>query len=624
VRRATSVSRRRRALALLLAGAFAACDADRSSVSQTTLPEDFRGPTIREFFIEGISTVTVEPTYVGEAAREARALELVGYKHLVIEWYLFKRISDVYHPDSGLGSEGLHSHVRNGAMEDLELTPLDESTWSFHFRSQISAPLELFDLLDAEPEPEPDAGTSDDARFLRVPMPVLGNEVISRLTPGEEWYRSSAAAFFDPATYTGEMETIDLTVTPEERSRNGYIDYDRLLADGRLTVGIHIGWDYYPQHYDVRHAVLIYDWLIRRGFHSPTPSFDEYNIDSGPLDATVTIRGTPIVVEVTLVYAYQGDPSRTSFGRQLKEAMQESFRDREVVIYLGHSSNRGGFLLANWYAVAWEDGAIMEHELPLLEMSSDYQIVLADGCQTYWMGEPFLANPAKAGGTNLDLLSTTNFSVTPDGGLHAIRLLQALIGETDRPPRGTSYDELLAGFNSRGTYLGLYGVHGIDDNPHLNPLADLEQMCLPCVEDIDCLAVGNACVGLRTGRFCLPECLDDDACPAGTLCLVDDEHVVWGRPGGYCTPPDAVCTRVEPEPGAEAGPDAADPEAGDDSGDDVGVPPERDVPEDDGATPPGTEGGSDGCGCRIPDAHRSGVVLSALLLALALVRRRRP
>jgi MYXO-CTERM domain-containing protein len=104
------------------------------------------------------------------------------------------------------------------------------------------------------------------------------------------------------------------------------------------------------------------------------------------------------------------------------------------------------------------------------------------------------------------------------------------------------------------------------------------------------------------------------------LCLVDDDHVEWGRPGGYCTPADAVCTRVEPEPAPEPGPDAADPEAGDDAG----VPPERDVPEDDTATPPGTGGGSDGCGCRIPDAHQSGVVLSALLLGLALVRRRRP
>ena len=596
-------------------------------VGRRMLPADYRGPDVREFFVEGVSNVVVEPSYLGEAERRARALELVGYKHIVIEWYLFQRIADRLGPDREILEGGLHAHVRNGATEDLALTELEDGRFAFRFRAEISAPLELFDLFPGD-EPDPDAGLADaapdgtappdaDRRLLRLQLPVLDNETMAELEPGHEWYRGLLYAWFDPATYEGEIETIDLTLTPETRSLDGYIDYDRLIADGRLTVGVHVGWDYYPERYDRRHAIQVYDWLIRQGFHSPAASFDDYMLDSGPLTRTAEIDGRTVEVEVTLVHPLQGDAADFRFARRLKDALLESFREREVVIYVGHSGNHSGFLLANWYAVDPESGALMDYELPSIEMSHDYQIVLADGCQTYSMGESFYANPAKADHANLDLVATTNYSVTPDGGAHAIRLLEALVGRDGRPPRGTSYDELLAAYRPLETYMGLYGVHGIEDNPRGNPLADPTRFCAPCATDEDCGEAGSACLRVGRARACLPECLADEGCPAGSTCREYESRAEWGRPHGYCTPADRVCEWTAPDAGSEPVEDAAAetaPEA------DRDAPP--DPPPDAGADAPPDELPRDaGCGCRAAAARPLGPAPPLLLLAALLLLR---
>ncbi|MBI5488814.1 MAG: hypothetical protein HY905_15875 [Deltaproteobacteria bacterium] len=625
--------RSRLVVAPLLLAEVAACSGDVSEpVSRRTLPVDYRGPEVREYFVEGTSTVTVEPTCVGEDEREARALELVSYKHIVLEWYLYLRLADSLAPDGETPDGGFHAHVRNGAMEDLELTAVGEATYAFRFRGEISAPLELFDLLPAA-EPDTDAGLVDagpdgdtlpdaEGRLLALQLPVLDNEEMAQLEPGDEWYRRWPRGSFDPAGYEGELEVVDLTVTPEDRSLDGYIDHRRLLEDGRLTVGIHIGWDYNPERYDLRHALQVYDWLVDQGFRSPADSFDYYTIDSGPLTKTVLVNGLPVSVEVTLVHARQGDAGSIDFSRRMKEALLRSFREREVIIYLGHSGNHQGFLLGNWYAVPWDAGALLDHELPLIEMADFYQVVLADGCHTYSLGEPFFANPAKSGRTNLDLVATTNLSITPDAGDHAIWLLMALFGRDGRPPRGTSYDELLGWYHPAMTYMGLYGVHGIDDNPRLNPLADAALLCAPCERDEDCAAAGNACLDLDGGSFCLPECLSDDGCPGATTCRVHEARREWGRPGGFCTPADDTCPRPSPEAGTEDDGDAAPP-ADDDAAADSTVEasiPAADVGPDDAPDEEPTAGQS-GCGCRAAGAGRLGSGVPFCLLALASLLR---
>lgn len=630
--------------ALLAAG----CAEPGEPAGRRMLPADYRGPDVREYFVEGVSTVVVEPSYVGEAERRARALELVGYKHVVIEWYLFQRVSDRLGGDRELLEGGLHAHVRNGATRDLELTEIGDGRYAFRFRAEISAPLELFDLFPGD-EPDADGGPGDadpdeaggddtaadgaappdtESRLLRLQLPVLDNAEMARLEPGDEWYRSLLYSSFDPATYERELETIDLTVTPENRSLDGYIDHDRLLEDGRLTIGIHVGWDYYAERYDRQHAIRVYDWLVGQGFHSPAESFDYYVLDSGPLTKTMRIDGRTVEVEVTLAHSLQGDAADFRFGRRLKDALLESFRDREVIVYLGHSGNHSGFLLANWYAVEPEFGALVDYELPFIEMSDDYQIVLADGCQTYSLGEAFYANPAKTDRTNLDLVATTNFSVTPDGAEHAIWLLQALFGRDGRAPRGTSYDELLAAYRPLETYMGLYGVHGIDDNPRRNPLADPMLFCAPCTADEDCGESGSACLRVGRAHACLPECLSDEGCPEGHTCLEYESRVEWGRPHGYCTPVDRVCEWTPADAGTEAVEDApaeegieAESDASSDTGADVAVPPAdaaADVPEE-GPPPDG------GCGCRATGPVLFGFaprfVLLAVLSLLGVARR---
>lgn len=623
---------------LLAAGLLAGCAETGEPVARRGFVIDYRGPDTREFFVEGTSTVTVEPSYVGAAERRERALELVAYKHIVLEWYLYLRVADSLSPDRETLLGDLHAHVRNGATEDLELTDVGGGTYAFRFRGELSAPLELFDLFPGD-APDADGGLDDAGadgglpadparRLLRLSLPVLDNEEMAQLEPGNEWYRAWGRSLFDPATYEGELETIDLTVTPEERSLDGYIDHRRLLEDDRLTVGIHVGWDYYPERFDRRHSMQVYDWLVAQGFRSPAESFDYYGIDSGPLTKTVTAGGRPVEVEVTLVHSLQGDAGNIDFARRLKDALLESFREREVIVYLGHSGNHHGFLLGDWNAVPYEVSAVRDYELPALEMSDAYQLVLADGCFTYSMGEPFYANPAKVGRTNLDLVATTNLSVTPDAGDHAVRLLVALFGRDGRPPRGTSYDELLGAYRPLETYMGLYGVHGIDDNPRLNPFADVGLACAPCELDEDCGPSGSACLRVNRRYVCLPECLADDGCPEGTVCREHEDRIEWGRPHGYCVPSDGVCDRTSPDAGTDVPGDASsdgEPDAALADAEDAGLPPaDVPVPPVDAAGDAASEDPSaedSGCGCRATGPRRGGTGLVLGLLALLSLRR---
>jgi len=64
-------------------------------------------------------------------------------------------------------------------------------------------------------------------------------------------------------------------------------------------------------------------------------------------------------------------------------------------------------------------------------MPKSYQIVLANGCDTYDLGQAFWKNPDKADKQSLNVITTTNFS---NAGTEASaeRLLKALYNQTGR------------------------------------------------------------------------------------------------------------------------------------------------------------------------------------------------
>jgi hypothetical protein len=152
-------------------------------------------------------------------------------------------------------------------------------------------------------------------------------------------------------------------------------------------------------------------------------------------------------------------------------------------------------------------------------MADKYQIFLLDGCRTYrTYVRDIMLNPSKTF-DNTDLVTTINttpfsagfqliweviywMTLTNDAGMHL----------------PLSWKSILRGVNRPSFKHVHYGVHGIDANPQLNPHKSAGVSCTPCVQDSDCGAGGNLCLGYPTGGACGVACTNDVACGPGFRC----------------------------------------------------------------------------------------------------------
>ena len=70
------------------------------------------------------------------------------------------------------------------------------------------------------------------------------------------------------------------------------------------------------------------------------------------------------------------------------------------------------------------------------------------------------------------------------------------------------------------SWVHIYGVHGLDDNPKVSPLADLSKVGATCTKDADCGAADSRCIVTTTKKVCGIACADTAGCPAGTKCVL--------------------------------------------------------------------------------------------------------
>jgi hypothetical protein len=150
-----------------------------------------------------------------------------------------------------------------------------------------------------------------------------------------------------------------------------------------------------------------------------------------------------------------------------------------------------------------------------------YQIVVAEGCDTYQIGAAFAANPAHPDLRDLDVITTTSFSnaSTPAAVQDFItRLTERDSSGQHRPRTVTS---LLSDLDANAGYgfHTMYGIHGIDDNPRLHPYADLEMFGEACSVNADCGGLGNLCVRMLDGeKRCTAACTSDAGCGEDATC----------------------------------------------------------------------------------------------------------
>jgi hypothetical protein len=199
--------------------------------------------------------------------------------------------------------------------------------------------------------------------------------------------------------------------------------------------------------------------------------------------------------------------------------MRTSLREKEVVIFSGHSGPTYAFCLANWKNTT--EGDLDDTEIPGLSMPQSYQLVMMDGCDTYAVGATFWKNPNKADRKNLNVITTTSFS---NAGYvdSTLRMVDAVTKDTGGKISAQTVSQLTRGFDwDQGEYFKtMFGVHGVDANPKYDPLAKRSTLCQPCRANDECGGDGNRCTRISSRlAACTYGCAADSGCPDGYTCM---------------------------------------------------------------------------------------------------------
>jgi hypothetical protein len=221
--------------------------------------------------------------------------------------------------------------------------------------------------------------------------------------------------------------------------------------------------------------------------------------------------------------------------------MFDSLATRDVIVYSGHSGPLYGFALSNWDKT--DEGDVDDTELAVTPLWSDhYQIVFAEGCNTYMLGSTLMKNPAKAG-KDIDVITTTSFSVSYSPVEDFIGRLLELDSQGRHRPRTMSQTlEDLDSYSVSEPSPTMYGIHGIDDDPKLHPYANPENSCQSCSSNSECGGVGNACITVgSSGKRCVAACTADSGCPTDYQCKAVASSSTSTIYGSYCVPASRSC-----------------------------------------------------------------------------------
>ena len=522
-------------------------EAESPTLVEVGKADNFLSTSAQEYWIDGTDRVTLDASWASrsEAEQLAEVKRLIPYRQVLIGWFLNRYMvdKDEKEPDASYG--GFKALTKNGSYEELNIRRVEGLTWAFDFRQEIAGQMEL---VDAIPDATPNA---DGTWSFKLWVGKVSNADIVRLDTDREWYRSGPWGSFTPDSVgDGQKEQLALTIRAQVAEDDAWIDLARLFDDGKLSIGVHYGWDYHNKYHEV-HSKALYSWLTtRKGFRSPVDSWEKLRHDAGPLTGTVSYGGRRIDVELSLFWGRAGDatdPDTAAGGRQLEADMLESLAEREVVVFNGHSGPFYGFALANWRMTS--EGDLDDSELAAVALKTGaYQIVVAEGCDTYAIGQAFWDNPFKPGLTDLDVITTTSFS-NASSGATVTDFLSVLLGApgvaTAAPTR---YTTLLDEMDSNSSWFDtMYGVHGLDDNPRLHPFADRGKFCATCSKASDCGA-GMHCVTMSDGtKGCAAECASSDACGEGYTCR--NTRVQTSLSMAVCAPVALSCKRTAPAVG---------------------------------------------------------------------------
>ncbi len=493
-------------------------DPEDSVIVDDDKADNYFSASALEYTLSGKTSVTLDAALAtaSDADRMAAAKKLISEKQIAIAWFITQYLVDKdKEDDANYKFGGFGGMAKGGMWDELGVTArADKLTYDFTFKQIAAGGKNLTNKL-------PIHIVGGKQQFdLDIGKPT--NDELGKLETNAEWYRQAPWDAWDPKLVTAaQKETITFTIAKAPASSDAFWDMKKLTADGKLDIDVLFGWDYHS-NYHLKHSKEFFGWLQNAGFTAPVASWDKLTRTSGPFTRKVIADGKEIAVEVRIFFGKPGtetDPDTDAGGKVLETDARDSLAKRDVVIYSGHSGPFYGFALANWNKT--DEGDLDDSDIRAMALpDGKYQVVVAEGCDTYQIGEAFLENPHKAG-KNVNVMTTTSFSNAATPATVEDFVTAMLARDSLERLRPQSQLSLLTRLDSESADQGfhsMYGVHGIDEDPTLHPFAVKANFGLHCKANADCGGPGNLCVSAHSKKSCTAACTADAGCGTGWSC----------------------------------------------------------------------------------------------------------
>lgn len=458
---------------------------------------NYKSAAAREYRLSTEVTVKL-PKEVSSKTGDERTqliLEHAGTTRALVEKTIAKALSPSWF-DLGIGA--IPMQVRSSSVQWKDLEFLDDDRYVFTATSEFAGIPNLLSKLPVVKE--------GDRAYLSVP----NDRSIS------------------PDVQNGRLKTYIESIN---ESLDAYPRYLDLFEDG-LDIAVHVGSDFNRPRLDIAHAHSLYEHLLDKGFVSPVSRFEQLGIDSPPLVRTIRVKDADVPVRVRIVHELMAPKDNAQIA--LIDAFKASAKTADVVIYDGHASGNPSFarlvLIDNPRDMSIE---LFAQRFKDLDLSDKQQIYFFNGCKTYSVyADALYANPAR-NPNNTDVISSLGDVTMYPEVRPVIAFIDGLVGiSEERSPREatpwvpSTWMNILSRLND-GQWTDAYGVHGLDDNPRLSPLADEAAFGRACRGDAECGAVDSKCIDRPSGSACGLACADSSGCPNGTVCAF---------PLGQCIP----------------------------------------------------------------------------------------
>ena len=467
--------------------------------------DNYRSTEGREYLLTGTDTIDLsaeEDAQLTGEEREERVQELVEYKFKALSYFLYAYLADKSSHDENADYGGFRTTIRQQTFESLAIEEVDgePGTYRFEFQAEAGGPMELVERIPRDVN----------GKFELI-LPKLTNSELESGSYSRE-YRH-----FTPEDYEeSELTSLEMGIEPQESEPDAYPEYNQMFQDGLLDVAIHVGGDYNDKRYDIETAEELFRTLQRDlDLEAPVESIEELESDSGPFVGSFEANGETIDLEVTLIYPEMHDEPGVGYDGLL-ELYRESASEKDIVIYDGHAGYTSSY---SGVVVHYDPRhAIAADDFDELELPDKHQLFVFNGCKTYTSyADAMYDHPAKDA-ANLDIMTTVNFSWLSEMTRVTTDLLDNFLDQKAGTHAPRSYDHILAEMNKGRSWDVIYGVHGLDDNPHRSPYAQTDSLCRSCGDSTDCPGVDNVCLNLSGGQACTVACTADSGCPDGYAC----------------------------------------------------------------------------------------------------------